>query len=262
MSLNKEKIIVLLPDHNKEEAEKFASYVVRLQLEKKKDGSLANPWMAPKGEAEMAELFRRVAKDGLVFDGKTIILTNTGINYGWQAYKNKMMLAYPESKIDVNLVYEGETFHYSNESGNVIYQHNVSEPFNQTDKNIVGGYCVIRNRRGDFITVLNKKDIEKRRKKAKMDAVWSEWEKEMTLKTVMKRGCTFYFYDIYESIEEKDNDNYNLENPLDLSLELKKTIDSIQSVEELQSYYGANKGLGAAFDKYIVIRMDQLKSSN
>ena len=167
--MNKQKIIELL--NNCEHSEQFASYIIKLENERDSSGRLKNPWLANRTEEEIAELFRRVAEDGLVFDGKHITLQPTGISYDYIAYKNKMLLAYPESQIDVSLVYEGDDFQVAKESGSVIYHHNIKEPFNRKEENIIGGYCVIKNRRGEFLTLLSREEIEKHRKTAKTDYI-------------------------------------------------------------------------------------------
>ena len=235
--MTKEKIILLLKDYPKEEVENFASYCIRLLLAKKKDGSLQNPWIQKKTEEQMVTLYKRVAKDGLVFDGTHITLQSTGISYDYVAYKNKMFLAYPESTIDLNLVYEGDDFKVAKESGNVIYSHNIVEPFNQSEKNIKGGYCVIKNKRGEFLTLLSKADIDKHRKVAKTDYIWRQWFAEMATKTVIKKACKLHFSDIFQNIEKNDNENYELENPLELDLKLKQEIDKLKTIEELKEYY-------------------------
>jgi len=250
--MNKSKIIELLKEYNKEEVEKFASYVIRLSMADK------NTYMKNRTDDEMAELFRRVNKDGLVFDGVHITLQSTGISYDYIAYKNKMLLAYPESKVDVSLVYEGDEFTVSKESGSVMYHHNIANPLKQDENNIIGGYCVIRNNRGEFLTLLSKDDIAKHRKVAKTDFIWKQWFKEMAIKTVIKKAVKQHFADIYENIEQNDNDNYNLDNPIGLELQYKQEIDAIKTLEELKAYYDVNKGKGEDFDKYIVIKKAEL----
>ena len=252
--MNKEKIIELLKDYNQEEVENYASYCIRLLLAKKRDGSLQNPFMQKKTDEVMATLFKRVAKDGLVFDGTHITLQSTGISYDYIAYKNKMFLAYPESTVDVNLVYEGDDFSIAKESGGVMYSHKIGDPFNQTEENIKGGYCVIRNKRGEFMTLLSKADIDKHRKVAKTDFIWRQWFAEMATKTVIKKACKLHFSDIFQNIEKNDNDNYELENPLDISIETKQAIDDIDNIKDLESFYRLNKGKGKDFDKYIAIK--------
>ena len=254
--MEKLKIIELLD--KAEHAEQFASYVIKLETETDKEGRLKNPWMKGRKEEEMVALFNRVAEDGLVFDGKHITLQSTGISYDYVAYKNKMLLAYPESKIDVSLVYQGDDFSVAKESGSVIYSHNIKKPFDRKEEDIIGGYCVIQNRRGEFLTIMSKEDIEKHRKTAKTDYIWRQWFIEMALKTVIKKAVKQHFSDVFEKIEDTDNENYSLENPLELNLEHKKAIDDITTIEDLKSYYEANKGQGKDFDKYIAIRKEQI----
>jgi hypothetical protein len=259
--MKKEKIIELLKDYQPEQVEKFAAYIVGLTVKRKKDGTLENPWINGRTEEEMAIIFKRVAEDGLVFDGKHITLQSTGISYDYVAYKNKMLLAYPESKLDVGLVYENDVFEVAKEAGSVIYTHTIKNPFNQTPEKMQGGYCIISNKRGDFLTLLSKEDINKHRKVAKQDYIWREWFNEMALKTVIKKACKQHFADIYETIEEKDNENYSLENPLDLDLKHKQEIEAIKTVEELKAYYEKNKGRGKGFDSYVSTRMAQLNQN-
>jgi len=260
--MEKSKIIDLLKDHNKEDAEKFAAYIIRLTQEKdKQTGKPKNPWILNRTEIEMAELFRRVANEGLVFDGIDITLQSTGISYNYQAYKNKMLLAYPESKVDVSLVYKGDEFSVAKESGSVIYSHKISNPFTQKAEEIIGGYCVIQNKRGEFLTVMSPDDIAQHRKVAKTDSIWKQWPKEMALKTIIKKACGKHFKDIYKNIEEMDNDNYDLEIPLSLDLKWKQEIEAISDLETLRVYWMENRGRGKEFDKYVTMRKDQILTS-
>ena len=260
--MEKGKIIEILKDYPKEEVENFASYCIRLLLAKKRDGSLQNPFMQKKTDEQMAVLYKRVARDGLVFDGIHITLQSTGISYDYIAYKNKMFLAYPESTIDLSLVYGDDEFKVAKESGGVMYSHNIADPFNQNENNIKGGYCVIKNKRGEFLTLLGKADIEKHRKVAKTDFIWRQWFVEMATKTVIKKACKLHFSDIFQNIEKNDNENYELENPLELDLKLKQEIDEIETIEKLKEYYQDNKGKGKEFDKYISIRKKQINENS
>jgi len=259
--MTKEVIIKLLSEFPQENVENFASYCIRLFLARKKDGSAQNPWIQNKTDEQMAILFKRVSADGLVFDGVHITLQSTGISYDYIAYKNKMFLAYPESTVDVGLVYEGDKFTIAKESGGVMYSHSITNPFNQSEKTLVGGYCVIKNKRGEFMTLLSKEDIDKHRKVAKTDFIWRDWFTEMATKTVIKKACKLHFSDIFQNIEKNDNENYDLENPLELELEVKQEIDAITTIEKLKEYYIENKGKGKDFDKYISIRKKQINEN-
>lgn len=259
--LQKQAIVDLLKDENPQDADRFASYCLRLLMEKKRNSSeLANPWMGSKTAAVLAELFKRVKREGLVFDGQHVTLQSTGVSYDYVAYKNKMLLAYPESKIDAALVYEGDTFTVSKDDGSVSYHHTVANPFAQKgEKDLVGGYCVIKNKRGDFITTLSKEDIDKHRKVARTDYIWREWFKEMAIKTVIKKACRAHFADIYEGIGEMDNAEIDLENPLDLDIAWKGEIDAITSIDDLVAYAATHRGRGKAFDQYLAKKLKQVQ---
>jgi len=262
--MNKEKILQLLPaielsnQDEKARREQFASYIIRLLLAKDRAGKIVNTFIQNKTEQEMVNLYLRVAKDGLSFDGKHVTLQSTGVTYDYVSYKNKMFIAYPESKIDMELVFKGDTFNFAKESGSVIYHHTIADPFNHKADDVMGAYCVIINKRGEFMTTLSKEELEKHRAIAKTKNVWNDWFVEMCLKTVIKKACKKHFDDIYENIESLDNDNYNLDNPLDLEAKYKDEIDNITGIKELMEYYLNNQGRGASFDKYISMKKDEL----
>lgn len=204
--------------YNKVEVEMFAAYCLRTRNSKKNDGTLKNPWMQKKQPVELEKLYRRVLKDGLPFDGVHITLQSTGVSYDYVAYKNKMLLAYPESLIDIQLGYKGDTFRFQKNSGKVTYSHELTNPFNQNDSDVIGGYCVIKNKRGEFLTILSKEEIQKHRNVAKTDYIWKAWFKEMVMKTLIKKAVKYHFQDVFEGIDSLDNENYDLEkvtsNPL------------------------------------------------
>ena len=220
----------------KEEAENYASYCYGLKTETK-NGKLKNGWFQNKTIQELSQAFRKVKNEGLVFDGKHITWQPTGVTYDYVAYKNKMLLAYPDSKIDLSLVYKGDETSFKKVSGEVRYTHNVANPFGQKEQDIIGGYCVIRNERGEFLTTLSSDELEKHRAVAKTDFIWKQWYKEMCLKTIMKKACKFHFDDIFEGIEEMDNENYELQT--EEKAEIDKLSEEIR--EALKDYQGEDK---------------------
>jgi len=251
----------LLKDYDKTAVEIFITYCENLKTEKK-NGQIKNVWMGYKKPKELADFFIAVEKDGLHLDGDHITIISTGVSYDHVAYKNKMLLSYPESLIDVSLVFQGDAFSFKKESGKALYTHEIKSPFGQTEANVEGGYCVIKNKRGEFITLLSKADIDKHRKVAKGDFIWAKWYKEMAQKTVVKKACKQHFSDIYMNIETLDNENYDLENPLNIEIEDKQKIESINTLDELKEYYLANKGKGKDFDIMVTKRKQQLTPPN
>jgi hypothetical protein len=206
-----EKIKKLIGDAGTEtEKNKYCAYVYGLLVQKNNKGKLKNPWMKHKKEEYLSRMFVEVASDGLIFDGENITLQNIGVSYNYQAYKNKMLLAYPESIIDIGTVHGEDVFSFKKDSGKVFYTHDIVDAFNRSELNLKGVYCIIKNQRGEFLTLLSKKDIDKHRSVAKTDYIWQKWYLEMVFKTAMKKGCKQHFNDIFVNIERIDNENYDL----------------------------------------------------
>lgn len=264
--MEKLTIIKELKDQkNQQDVEKFAAYIIKLYLEvDKKTKKYKNEWLRTKKEKWVAEKFREVANAGLVFDGVHVTLQKSRISYDYVAYKNKMLLAYPESKIDIELVYKNDIFMADKENGSVNYVHKLADPFDRKDADIVGGYCVIKNKRGNFITLLNANDFRKHRSKAETDKIWDEWYPAMCKKTLMRQASKLHFDDIYSVMNEQDNENYNLDNPVDLDIIVKQQIEEITTVEELSKYFHAHKEKATnqkAFNKYVSMRKEQLQKA-
>jgi hypothetical protein len=264
--MDKAKLVSLLKDENPQDVERYANYLIKLATEKEKGKQdLKNPWMERRKEDALADLFLRVKGDGLVFDGVHITLSSRGIGYDYVAYKNKMLIAYPESIIDHQLVHEGEDFTVEKDSGKVVYKHVIKTPFARTAKNVIGGYCVIKNKRGESITMLNAADIDQCRKVALTDVIWQNWFTDMALKTVIKKACKLYYSDIFKSIDEKDNDNYDLEIPLTLEIEIKQAFDDCKTVDQLAAMYKKYKPMTkdvAAFNTYVAMRKRAINAEN
>lgn len=258
--MNKEKLKSLLAEYNKQDVDNYINYCSKLQTEKWRDWTIKNPRAAYISEEKFSELFKKVANEWLVFDWEQITLQSTGISYSYIALKNKMLLVYPETIFDVQLVYKDDELEFWKTSWVVEYTHKIKNPFAQKDDDIIWAYVVIKNKRWEFLTIMWKEELEKHRKVAKTDFIWRSWYKEMCMKTVVKKATKQHFQDIFEWIEKMDNENYSLENPLDLDIKYKSEIDDINSIDELREYYEKNKGKWKEFDKYISIRKNQILS--
>ena len=255
--MNTSAIAKGLEKHPENQVENYIAYLNRLLAEKNKQGQLKNPWMINKKEPEIIRFFETVASDGLVFDGIDITLQSTGVSYSYQAYKNKMFIAYPESIIDVNLVYKGDAFNFSKNSGQVNYTHAIDNPFGHNDADIIGAYCVIKNKRGQFLTTLSRPEIDKHRKVAKTDYIWQSWFPEMCMKTVIKKACKQHFKDTYHNIEILDNENSDIEQSIEIEIETKAAIEKITTLEKLEKYWKENQTKQAnlqEFNKLVLSR--------
>lgn len=258
----KSEIVVGLKDYNINDVERYASYIqASMDLKDKSTGKAKNPFLFYKTPKDHIKNFKQISDQGLMFDGKHITLQSVGISLDYVAYKNKMLLVYPETKMDFGVVYKGDDFTFRKESGKVIYLHEYSDPFNQNDENIIGCYCVIKNSRGEFITLLDKNAIAKHRKVARGDTFWDKWFVEMVKKTVIKKACKDHFDDVYTDIETIDNTtNIDIENPLEISVEFKSKIDALgEDKDKLREAYAKNKGDQFKI-KYILKRVADIEA--
>ena len=224
----------------------FEAYVAELKTKKvydkdKKTYELKYPFAQKKDDAFWEDCYNKIKATGLKFDPKHITINENGVSYDYVAYKNKMLLAYPESLIDIELVYAGDEFSFSKSDGKITYHHVFANPFEHNEKDIIGGYCVIKNKRGEFLTTLSRPEIEKARKVAKTQSIWSQWYSEMCRKTVIKKAVKFHFDDVYTSMEEEDNKQYDIEKTVDDTPEfptgLINAINAAESTEKLKELY-------------------------
>lgn len=217
-----------LKDFDKNIVDMYIKYIDNIKVEKAKDGTLKNWWASKKDDDFYVDCFKKIEAAGLHFDGKHISIQNNGVSYDYVAYKNKMLLAYPESLLDVALVYKGDEFQVDKKSGKVEYTHKIANPFGHKDADIIGGYMVVKNKRGEFFTSLSLEEIDKCRKVAKTDTIWKQWFSDMCLKTIIKKAVKLHFDDVFKEMEEEDNKNYDLEKAnepqVDKPLEMFKTL--------------------------------------
>lgn len=255
----------VLHDYDQAKVDVYINYLKQVETTKDKKKQLKNPWMKYKSDAELVSSFKKVALDGLSIDGVHITLQSTGISYDYTAFKNKMLMVYPETLFDISLVYKDDEYKFEKQSGKVVYTHAINNPFNQDEQNIVGGYCIIKNKRGEFITLLSKKNIEKHRKVAKTDTIWKAWYHEKCLVVLIKKACKQHFQDLYVNVESIDNENYDLELPLDIDIEVKSAIEKIKTTEELEDYYTKNKdknaGVLESFIKLLANRKAEIEAA-
>lgn len=241
--MNYEALKTRLAKYNQEEVNVFIQYLKNLETEKDKQGKLKNAWFRYFTEEQAYNLYSKVALDELYIDGQTITLQfaygSVNANYNYQAYKNKLLKIYPETLFDIQNVFQGDTFSFKKASGKVLYNHSINNPFSD-NKVIIGCYCIIKNKRGEFIETLNNTEIQKMRNIAKTQTIWNTWETEMTLKSVIKRACKRHFNDVVVNIEKIDNENYELEN-VSLESEVQSKIQECTEIDELGVIYDEYK---------------------
>lgn len=195
----------------KEDIEKYSNYCEKMLTGVNKQNKKENPWFAALTVETLDQYFRRVLSQKLVFDGSNITIQEDGISYNFRAYKQKLLVEFPETEIHFAVVYQGDIFDFLDDNGKVIYSHKYANAFSQEDKSIIGAFCVIRNSKGEFLTILSKERIESRRNLSKIDKYWRLWFPEMCLKTVIKKASNDHFYDVFEIMNAEDNDKSDLD---------------------------------------------------
>lgn len=263
-----DKVKENLKEFNQEEVISYINYLAKLESEEKEDKQTkkktkSNPWIQYRKVEDLSEAFKLVKKNWLQFDWKHITMQSTWVSFDYIAYKNKMLLVYPESILDIQLVYEWEDISFWKENWKIAYKHIMWNPFLQTEDRIIWWYCVIKNKRWEFLTILNKDEIDKHRKVAKTDSIWKNWLKEMSLKTIIKKSVKIHFDDIYSEIIEIDNEENDLENnPINLELSWKSEVDIIETLDDLKKYWEENKWKWVEFARYVVKKRKELETKN
>ena len=171
--------------------------------------------------------------NGFALDGINYVISGNRMYMPtYKAFKNKIYMVYPESEIDVQIVRQGDTYSFAKESGSVVYQHNLGDPFEESQKPIIGAYCVIKNKRGEFLELLNQRDYSEMKDSSKNPKLWDKWESEFWRKSVIKRACKTHFNDITSAIEEKDNEVIGLAEVVKASDDKKAAIIAAKKAKD------------------------------
>lgn len=187
------------------ETKRFISYVDTINKKDKKGTDLSFGMSIQ----DMIKIYAKYTAIGITLDGINGVFTGYNrVFITWVGYKNKVLSVYPESEFDTQLVRESDITSFAKESGSVVYSHTISNPFD-SNKGIIGAYCVIKNKRGEFLETLGKDDFEKMKAASLVSSTWDKWESEFWLKSVIKRACKRHFNDIVSDIEIVDNQDYD-----------------------------------------------------
>lgn len=219
-----------LRKHPKERVELYLSYLKKLKKDER--------WFSGIPVTSWIDLFKKVALDNVYIDGENITFTyrKSGItvSYNYKSLIAIMLNYYCDSIIDLQLVYDADTFNFSKEDGKIHYKHKIGNPFSDSKK-IIGSYCIVKNKRGEFIEVLNRAEIAKMRNSASTKYIWDAWEGEMIKKSNLKR-ITKHFQDKFQNSDNLDNQNYSPENAL-IEKDLQRLIEDCETEEGLQHIY-------------------------
>jgi hypothetical protein len=235
----------LLKDEDDIKVNDLCTHIESLEKSKNKKGEFTCAWFAFLNPELIIKLFKKALSEGLWIDGKNVTIENRGgkigLSYNYIAYKNKLLNIYPEAKIDFDVVYKDDDFNFQKKDGKVFYSHKLNNPFSNSDDDLIGAYCVIKINTGEFLITLDRQEINKIRSKAKTTTIWNDWFRDMCLKSAIKKLVSKHFNDIYTNIIEEDNQDSNVDNPIDIEEQMKQEIESIETVEGLNKYYTEHK---------------------
>lgn len=146
---------------------------------------------------------------GLTIDGVNVVITGRGMALPtYHGFKNKVKQIYPDAVFDVQLVRGEDSFKVAKESGQVIYSHEIANPFG--DDEIKGAYCVIKFGGNEYLETLNQRDYNEMKNASKRPQTWEKWPTEFWLKSVIKRACKRHFNDITVELDKLDNEMFGL----------------------------------------------------
>lgn len=233
-----EEIKTALKTYDIEKVNIYLSYLKFLKNEKDKHGNNKNPWISYVKNEEFINAFRLVHQQGLFIDGDSVTLAfrkKLITVYDYHAYKNKVLISYPETKFDFGVIREGDSYSFRKDSGVVSYTHIIADRFKGV-KNIVGAYGIIKNKSGEFLEIIDIDDINKMKNSSTMTSIWLNWYDRMVLKSVIKRICNVHFYDLIKDIDKIDNESSDPE-LAGIDELLQKEINDATESEQLTSIY-------------------------
>ena len=226
----------------KEDVERYIAYVNQALNDEQRKGD-GKGVVDKHNTDELFQLFMKYWRLGVPINGVDAAITGKNVvMVSYHGYKNKVLSSYPETLLDIQLVRETDVFKVKKDSGRVEYTHELKDVFD--NKPIVGAYVVIKNKRGEFLEILNKADFESMKKSGKMQYLWNTWESEFWLKSVIKRACKRHFNDITAEIDKLDNDNFGAAKPGEnqnegapLSAQAEETIKDFNSSKTLEDLH-------------------------
>lgn len=236
------KIYEKIKKHGEAQASVYVNYLRKL-ANQKRQGRDVNPWIKNLSDQDLASIYSKEQSKGLTIDGETTTLSFRGqlmITYDYHAYINRLMQLYPESKIDVGIVYKGDNFKFWKDNGKVFYKHDINDPFAENkDSLMVGAYAIVRNSKGEFLELLNMETIAKMKNSAKTQNIWNTWLDRMVLKSAIKRICSMHFHDKFSDMEKTDNEQIEPSNA-NVDAKLQEEINSAESIDVLNSIFQNN----------------------
>ena len=126
---------------------------------------------------------------------------------------------YTDADFDIKLVFKGDTFKHWSDNGDDKYEYKQDPGRSKNDYNeVVWAFMymtyVKNGRERSKLEVMDKRELDLVRSKAKTKYVWDEWLGEMYKKAVCRRACKLPLAAVDENaLESVDNKNFELDRP-------------------------------------------------
>lgn len=137
---------------------------------------------------------------------------------GYRGYIAKISEHYREADFTAEAVFKGDKLSVSDDGGFQSYKLEKSDPFAEGWANLTGVVVRLSYKKGDTqhqkVTTVSKGDLEKMRKAAKQDYIWSAWPIEKAKAAALKRACKIQFADVtglQELIRHDNEANFDLD---------------------------------------------------
>jgi recombinational DNA repair protein RecT len=127
----------------------------------------------------------------------------------YKGFANALSKHYRNSFVQVDKIFEGDDFIANVSGATATFNHVPKNLLSQTWDKIKGAYCYFEytqqsGKEVSRLVVIDRKEIETIRSKAKSQKVWNEWNGEMIIKAVIRRASKIPFAQIDFDLEFED----------------------------------------------------------
>lgn len=122
------------------------------------------------------------------------------LQIGFRGYISKITELYKDADFTAEAIFDGDKFTVRDDEGYQTYVLEKSDPFANDWGKLKGVMVKLSYTKGgekyQKISVMPKSDLEKARKAAKQDYIWSAWPIEKSKAAAIKRACKVQFADV------------------------------------------------------------------
>lgn len=201
------------------QAFKYASSVLeeikKTMSDPKRDLSSADPDSICRAMIDAAQF--KIPIDGRQQAHLVKFGTQVQMQIGFRGYIAKIAEYYQDADFTAEAIFEGDTLTVRDEEGFQTYSLEKADPFADGWQKLKGVLVRLSYTKGgqkfQKVTTVSKGDLEKIRKSAKQDYIWSAWPIEKAKAAAIKRACKIQFADVaglQEMIRYDNDTNFDI----------------------------------------------------